>query len=71
MTLIKTGLKIHKSKKHYAIEQLEGNSSNTEWAYAESSWEKDYMGTSYQIHLDVMENIKIVGSPNDENSNKT
>ena len=71
MTSIKTGLKIHKSKKHYVIEQLGGNSSDTEWAYAEFSWEKDYMGPSYQIHLDVMQIIKIVGSPNDEKFNKT
>ena len=30
LTSIKTGLKIHKSKKHYVIEQLGGNSSDTE-----------------------------------------
>ena len=44
----KAGDKIHKSKKHDVIEQLDGKDSDIEEAYAESYWEREYMGTSYQ-----------------------
>ena len=48
MTLRKAGLKIHKSKKPYIIEHHDYNDSDTEGNYAESDWERDYIGTSYQ-----------------------
>ena len=54
----KTGLKIHISKKHDVIEQLDGNNSSTDEGYAESYWERDYMGTEYQTFLDAMEDIE-------------
>ena len=67
----KTGLRIHKSKKHDAIEQLYGNDSYTEEAYAKFYWERDYMGTLYQTCLDVMENIKSAAISQDEKSSET
>ena len=66
----RTGLKIHKSKKHDVIEQLDGNDSDREEAYAESYWEREYMGTSYQTYLDVMENIKSADISEDEKSSE-
>ena len=43
-----TGLRIHKSKKHDAIEQLDGNDSDTEESYAQSYWEKDYISNTFR-----------------------
>ena len=54
----KTGLKIHIAKKHDVIEQLDGNYSSTDERYAESYWERDYMGTEYQTFLDAIEDIE-------------
>ena len=56
----KVGLTIHKSKKHYKMKQLDGSDSSSEETkiYAESYWERDYMGTGYQTNLDVIENIE-------------
>lgn len=58
MTSRKTGLTMHSSKKHKDIEQLDGISSDTEDTYAESYWERDYLGTVYQNYLDAIQNIK-------------
>ena len=52
------------------IEQLDGNDSDTEEAYAESYWEREYLGTSYQTYLDVMENIKSADISEDEKSSE-
>ena len=57
VTSRKTGLDIHTSKKHKEIEQLDGNSSDSEVIYAESYWERDYMGPEYQTYLNAIENI--------------
>ena len=54
----KTGLKIHISKEHDAIGQLDGNNSSADEGYAESYRERDYMGTGYQTYLDAIENIE-------------
>ena len=48
LTFRKAGLKIHKSKKPYIIEHHDYNDSDKEGNYAESDWERDYIGTSYQ-----------------------
>ena len=47
MTSRNTCLSMHISKKHKEIEQLDGTSSDLEDPYAESYWERDYMGTVY------------------------
>ena len=57
ITSRKTGLDIHISKKHKEIQQVDGNSSDLEESYAEKYWERDYMGTTYQNYLDVVEDI--------------
>ena len=67
----KPGLKIHKSKKHDVIEQLDGNESSTENVYAESYWEKDCMGTGYQRYLDTIENIESANLSVEEKSSET
>ena len=67
----KTGLKIHKSKKHDVIEQIDGHNTDTEEAYAKSYWERVYMETSYQAFLDVMENIKSADISQDEKYSET
>ena len=58
MTSKKTCLSFHISKKRKDIEQLDGTSSDTVDPYAESYWECDYMGTSYQNYLDAIQDIK-------------
>ena len=67
----KTGLKIHISKKHDVIEQLDGNNSSSDERYAESYWERDYMGTGYQTYIDTIENIESANISMDEKSNET
>ena len=58
MTFKKTCLSFPISKKRKDIEQLDGTSSDTGDPYAESYWECDYMGTSYQNYLDAIQDIK-------------
>ena len=67
----KTGLKIHMSKKHDVIEQLDGNDSSAEDRYAESYWERGFMGTGYQTYLDAIENIESSDISSEEKSNET
>ena len=67
----KTGLKIHISKKHDVIEQLDGNNSSSDERYAESYWERDYMGTGYQTYLDAIENIDSANIFMEEKFNET
>ena len=38
------------SKKDDVIEQLGGNDSSAEDGYAESYWERGFMGTEYQMY---------------------
>ena len=49
---------MHISKKHKNIEQLDGISSDIEDTYAESYWERDFLGRVYQNYLDAIQNIK-------------
>ena len=67
----KISLNIHTSKKHKVIEQLDGNNSSDEECYAESYWERDYMGTSYQTYLDTIENIESENISKEEKSSET
>ena len=69
----KVGLGIHKSKIHNGIEQLDGCESSSEESdnYAQSYWERDYMGTTYQTYLDVIENIKSADITEEEKSSET
>ena len=52
------GLIMHIYKKHKDIEQLDGISLDTEDTYAESYWERDFLGWVYQNYLDAIHNIK-------------
>ena len=40
------------------MEQLNGISSDTEDTYAESNWERDFIGTMYHNYLDAIQYIK-------------
>ena len=40
------------------MEQIDGNYSDDEDPYAESYWERDFMGTSYHCYLEAIENIR-------------
>ena len=58
ITSRKAGLDIHVSKKHKEIEQIDGNTSDTEENYAEAYWERDELSSTYQRYLDVIEDIQ-------------
>ena len=58
LTSRKTSLSIHMVKKHKEIEQIDGSNSDSEDTYAESYWERDFMGRTYKTYLDTLENIK-------------
>ena len=64
-------MKIHISKKHDVIEQLDGNNSSSDERYAESYWERDYIGTGYQTYIDAIENIESANISMEEKSNET
>ena len=58
MTPKKTCLSVHISKKHKEIEHLDETSLDTGDRFADSYWERDYMGTVYQNYLDAVQNIQ-------------
>ena len=58
LTSRQTSLSIHLAKKHKEIEQVDGSNSEYEDNYAESYWERDYMGRNYKTYIDSLENIK-------------
>ena len=66
ITSRKTGLDIHVAKKHKGIQQVDGNSSDSEESYAGSYWESDYMGTDYQTYLDAIGDIESANISIDE-----
>ena len=58
----KNGLRIHVSRKHGNIEQLDGHnddsSSDDKYFYTRNYWEKGRLGTVYQSYLDAKEIIE-------------
>ena len=60
------------SKKDDVIGQLDGNDSSTaEDGYAESYWERGFMGTGYQMYWDAIANIESLDISSEEKSNET
>ena len=59
------------SKKHGVIEQLDGIDSSAEDGYAESYWERGFMGTGYQTYLYAIDNIESSDISSEEKSNET
>ena len=55
------------------MKQLDGCDSSSEETeiYAESYWERDYMGTGYQTYLDVIENNESANITKEEKSSET
>ena len=58
MTSRKINLSIHIAKKHKEIELIDGSNSDDEDNYAESYWERDFIGRTYKTYLDTLKNFK-------------